>query len=143
LVIYVNTSRSRLVNAEISSYFKLGGDWSVRPSVRSPFVTRAVQTFFTDSVGEDDLVALLTDSSDSFRFRINGQLGGASLSVAIEYKPGDIVVIPSRDVLTAYPGFWDVDFKSPELETMFHYRPANSRSLIEHVELKRRQQAGQ
>ena len=138
LVIYVNTSRCRLVNVEISSYFKLGGDWEVRPSVRSPFVTRAVQTFFTDVVHEDDLVRLLNDSSDAFRFGISGQLGGASLSVAIEYKPTDIVVIPNRDPLTAYPGFRDVDFHSPELEKMFHYRPASALSLSGHVATKKR-----
>lgn len=143
LVIFVNTSRSRLVNAEISSYFKLGGDWQVRPSVRSPFVTRAVQTFFTDAVSEDDLLKLLDERSDAFRFGISGQLGGASVSVAIEYKPSDILVIPNRRVLTAFSGFWHVDFNSPELEEMFHYRPADARSLPEHVRMKRQQRVGQ
>jgi hypothetical protein len=130
------------VNAEISSYFKLGGDWQVRPSVRSPFVTRAVQTFFTDRVGEQELVRFLDEASDAFRFGISGQLGGAPVSVAIEYKPADIVVIANREPLTTYPGFWDVDLKSPELETMFHYRPAGARTLSEYVETKRRQTGG-
>ncbi|MEA2162741.1 MAG: hypothetical protein QOK37_868 [Thermoanaerobaculia bacterium] len=137
LVIYLNTSRSRLVNAEISSYFKLGGDWRVRPSVRSPFVSRAVQTFFTDEVSERDLVTLLNEATDAFRFGISGQLGGASLSVAIEYRPEDIVVIPNRETLTAYPGFWNVDLRSDEFVSMFHYRPADSRSLIEYVATER------
>jgi hypothetical protein len=97
LVIYLNTTRSRLVNAEISSYFKLGGDWGVRPSVRSPFVTRAVQTFFTDSVREAELLRL-NEASDAFRFGISGQLGAASFSVAIEYKPADIIVLQNRQV---------------------------------------------
>jgi len=143
LVIYLNTSRSRLVNAEISSYFKLGGDWRVRPSVRSPFVTRAVQTFFTDLVPEAELVKFLNEPSDAFRFGISGQLGGASFSVAIEYKPSDIIVLPNRETLTAYPGFWDVDFQSPELKAMFHYRPENARTLTEHVAILRQQRAGQ
>lgn len=143
LVIYLNTSRSRLVNAEISSYFKLGGDWMVRPSVRSPFVTRAVQTFFTDLVPEDELVKFLNEASDAFRFSISGQLGATSFSVAIEYKPADIIVLRNRDPLTAYPGFWDVDFHSLEFQKMFHYRPANSRTLTEHVDGLRQQQGTQ
>ena len=66
LVIYLNTTRSRMVHAEISSYFKLGGDWMVGPSASSPLVTRAVQTFFTDFVPEDQLVDLLNEESDAF-----------------------------------------------------------------------------
>lgn len=137
LVIYVNTTRSRLVNAEISSYFKLGGDWRVRPPVRSPFVTRAVQTFFTDLVRKGDLVSLLNDASDAFRFGISGQLGASSLSAAIEYRAVDIIVIPNRDHLTAYPGFWDPDFRSTEFQKMFHYRPADARTLLEYVSTTR------
>lgn len=136
LVIYLNTTRSRLVNAEISSYFKLGGDWSVRPSVRSPFVTRAVQTFFTDKVLEDDLVRFLNTDSDAFRFGVSGQLGATSFSVAIEYKPTDIIVLPNRDILIAYPGFWDVDLRSSGFQKMFHYKPVNARTLTD-VELLR------
>ncbi len=140
LVIYMNTTRSRLVNAEISSYFKLGGDWRVRPSFRSPFITLMVQTFFTDLVPEGELVSLLNESSDVFRFGISGQLGATTVSVAIEYKPTDIVVLPNRDILTAYSGFWNVDFHSVEFLNMFHYRPVNARTLSEHVNNLRKQQ---
>ncbi len=138
LVIYLNTTRTRLVNVEISSYFKLGGDWMIRPSARSPFVTRVVQTFFTDGVQQNQLVNLLNEASDAFRFAISGQLGGASYSVAIEYKPSDIIVLPNRNVLIEYPGFWHVDLRSPEFERMFHYRPLNAPTLPEHVETLRR-----
>lgn len=138
LVIFLNTTRSRLVNAEISSYFKLGGDWDVRPSVRSPFVTNAVQTFFTDSVHEQELVRSLDEASDAFRFGISGQLGAASFSAAIEYKPSDIMVLRNRDELIDYPGFWNVDLKSTTFQKMFHYRPANASTLSEHVQTLRR-----
>jgi hypothetical protein len=140
LVIYVNTTRSRMVNAEISSYFKLGGDWMVRPSVRSPFVTRAVQTFFTEFLEQDQLVRL-DAMTDAFRFGISGYVGGASVSVAIEYKPDDIIVLPNRDTLTKYPGFWRVDFRSAEFEQMFHYRPVGAMTLIEYVDSVRRQRS--
>jgi hypothetical protein len=133
LVIFLNTTRLRLVNAEISSYFKLGGDWTVRPAVRSPLITRAVQTFFTDSVPEDLLVKRLDEASDAFRFALSGQLGAMSLSVAIEYKPADILVLRNRSDLISYPGFWDVDLNSKEFEAMFHYNPAEARALPEYV----------
>jgi hypothetical protein len=139
LVIYLNTTRSRLVNAELSSFFKLGGDWAVRPSVRSPFVTRAVQTFFTNTVPEDEIVKLLNDASDAFRFAISGQIGSAFCSAAIKYKPNDIIVLPNRDALTVYPGFWDPDLQSREFQSMFHYRPANALTLSEYVKVKRQQ----
>jgi hypothetical protein len=134
LVIFLNTTQSRLVNAEISSYFKLGGDWTVRPSVRSPFVTRAVQTFFTDSVLSKNLTKSLSQASDSFRFGISGQLGAASFSTAIEYKPTDIIVIPNRRALTSYAGFWDPDFQSREFQEMFHFRPYGAQTLMEYIE---------
>lgn len=142
LIIYLNTTRSRLVNAEISSYFKLGGDWGVRPSMRSPFVTRAAQTFFTDFVSEQDLVQSLSEASDAFRFAISGQLGAISLSVAIEYKPADILVIPNREPLTSYLGFWNPDFHSQEFHQMFHYRPPEARTLPEHIEILRHEWRG-
>lgn len=137
LVIYLNTSRSRLVNVEISSYFKLGGDWAVRPPVRSPLVTRAVQTFFTDFVSVKDLVESLSEASDAFRFGISGQLGATSFSVAIQYKPADILVIRNREPLTAYTGFWEPDFHAQRFIEMFHYHPQGARTLTEHVEMLR------
>jgi hypothetical protein len=134
LVIYLNTTQSRLVNAEISSYFKLGGDWHVRPSVRSPFVTRAVQTFFTDSVAPQDLANSLNEASDAFRFGISGQLGATSFSTAIEYKPVDIIVIPNRSALISFAGFWKPNLKSQKFQEMFHYHPSESQTLMEYVE---------
>jgi hypothetical protein len=139
LVIFLNTSRSRLVNAEISSYFKLGRDWVVRPAAKSPFVTRAVQTFFAELVSEQDLVHYLDEEVDALRFALSGFLGGTSLSVAIEYTVADIIVLPNRDTLTTYSGFWNVNFKSPELEAMFHYRPAGSPTLSEYISMRRQQ----
>jgi Ion channel len=139
LVIYFNTSRTRLVNAEISSYFKLAGDWLVTPAVMSPFVTRAVQTFYTDGVPEKDIIAQLNDSTDALRFGIRGQLGAGTASAAIEYTPSDILVIPNRQPLIAYPGFWDPDFRSKELQQMFHYFPQGAPTLWDYVSEKRRQ----
>ncbi len=139
LIIFVNTCHSRLVNAEMSSYFKLGGDWVVRPSIRSPLVTGAVQTFFTDRLIEEELVQRFNDKSDVFRFGISGLVGGASVSVAIEYEPADILVIANRTELINFQGFWadKVDFQSSEFRKMFHYQPPDSKTLLEYIKDKR------
>lgn len=137
LVIFLNTTYSRLVNAEISSFFKLGGDWSVHPSVMSPFVTRAVQSFFTDHVPKEDLVKWLNESSDTLRFGITGKLGAAAFSAAVQYDTSEILVISNRRALSSYKGFWVPNLRSREFQEMFHYRPSDSPSLLEFVKSQR------
>ena len=56
MVIYMNTTRNRVVNADQSAYFKLAGDWGVTSAVRSPLITQAVQTFYTVQVSEHEIV---------------------------------------------------------------------------------------
>jgi hypothetical protein len=132
LIIFVNTTKNLLVNVEMSSYFKLGGDWGVRNSIRSPFVTQAVQTFFLDCVPIGDLVKNLTDG-DVFRFAIECRIGDTAFSIAIQYSPEEIIVLPDRKELIAYPGFWNFDFRSEEFSRMFHYRPDGAPTLVEYL----------
>jgi hypothetical protein len=133
LVIFLNTTRNLLINAEMSSFFKLGGDWGVRPSIRSPLITRAVQTFFMDQVPKSELVTKLKEG-DAFRFGISGQIGDTKYSTAIQYSPHEIIVIPNRNELTEYEGFRSVDLTSDEFVKMFHYRPPNSLTLVAYVD---------
>jgi len=136
LLIFVNTTNNRMVNAEMASYFKLGGDWSVREAIRSPFITQSVQTFFMDKVPITELVERLRDG-DVFRFSIVGRLGDAAFSTAIQYSPEEIIVLPNREILVAYSGFSPVDFNSPGLVEMFNYRPENAPTLVDFVEQSR------
>ncbi len=145
MVIYLNTTQNRVVNADQSAYFKLARDWDVTPPARSPLITRAVQTFYTVRVPEEEIIDKLNlddpnDPRDLLRFGISGLIGGGAFSVAIEYAPAEIVVLPNRDALTAYPGFWNVDLKDPQFPTMFHYRPEGSPTLIEYVQNSRAEQ---
>ena len=142
MVIYLNTTDTILKNADLSSYFKLGGDWLVRPAVRSPLITRSVQTFLTDEVPIVDLVEKLIPEFDCLRFGISGQIGSATFSEAVQYDVEDIIVLGNRDQLTAYPGFWEVQFGNPELNRMFHYRPPQAMTLGEYVEQRRKATGG-
>jgi len=103
-----------------------------------------VQTFYTVRVEESAILQMLniddlSDPSDRLRFGISGLIGGASFSVAIEYGPAEIIVIPNRSALTAYQGFWNVQdnaskwLKDQEFQKMFHYRPEKALTLVEHV----------
>lgn len=137
LLIFVNTTNRILVNADMTSYFKLGGDWSVRQAIRTPFVTKSVQTFFLDPEPLKGVVAHLRED-DVFRFGITGFLGISMYSTAVEYKADQIIVLRNRDALTAYEGFKSPDFHSEDISNMFHYRPDGALNLVEYVARERR-----
>lgn len=137
LIIFVNTSTTYLVNAEISSYLKLGGDWRVKPAITSPFITRAVQTFYVESVPAEEIISKLRDNVDTLRVGLAGVLGFTTFSTSIQYGPDKILVIPNRDELTAYEGFWIPDFTSPTFKRMFHYEPPNALTLENFVKSAR------
>jgi hypothetical protein len=150
MVVYLNTTQKRIVNADQSAYFKLKRDWRVTPPVRSPLITQSVQTFYTVGVSKDDIVAELNiddlnDPTDRLRFGISGLIGSASFSVAIEYGPGEIVVIPNRSDLTAYEGFWGVQedarkwLSDDNFRRMFHFRPDGASTLVEYVKTNRQE----
>jgi hypothetical protein len=136
LIVFVNTTRSDLINVDISSYFKLGGDWQVRPSIRSPLIRQSVWTFFLDHIAKDDLVREFKDG-DVFRCALAGQVDGARFSAAMQYPADEIVVIPNRNELTAFKEFWDVDLGSEEFVRKFHYRPDGAPTLPSFVNARR------
>lgn len=136
LIIFVNTTNSYMNNVDMTSYFKLGGDWHVKPSIRSPFITTSVQTFFLDHVKLDEITELLREG-DVFRFGVTGSLGGTTFSAAIQYHAYKIMLIPNRRELTNYEGFHTPDFKSKDISEMFHYRPKETLTLADYVKQKR------
>lgn len=136
LLVFVNTTNTYIVNVDMTSYFKLGGDWGVRLPIRAPFITTSVQTFFLDEERLEDIVRLLREG-DVFRFGVSGSIGFSAYSAAVQYHADEIIVIPNRDELTRYQGFHSPDFQSVDISEMFHYRPATSLSLSEYVDRKR------
>jgi len=134
LIIFLNTAKENIANAEICSYFKLGADWEILPSGKTPFITKSVQTFFvTNEYAPEELKEKL-HPYDCLRVGISGGIGMANYSTSVEYGTDDIIVIESREVLRKYEGFWKVDerIKSSEFKNHFHYRPAGSNSLKEY-----------
>ena len=116
LIIFLNTAKENIANAEICSYFKLDKDWEVRPSGRTPFITKSVQTFFvSDEFPIEELREKLRPY-DCLRVGISGGIGMANYSTSVEYGTHEIIVIKSRDVLTKYDGFWKVDENLNSLE---------------------------
>ena len=135
LIIFLNTAKENIANAEICSYFKLGADWEVRPSGKTPFITKSVQTFFvTDEFTIEELKEKL-HPYDCLRVGISGGIGMANYSTSVEYGTNEIIVIKSRDVLTEYEGFWKVDesLNSAEFKNYFHYSPPASKNLNEYL----------
>ena len=130
MVIYLNTTNDFIINVETCSYVKIGGDWKVKQAVKSPFITKSVQTFFLDEIPEETL-KMNNTNYDCLRIGISGSLGIADYSTAIEYNFENIWVIQNRELLSNYSGFWEVDqnLGKEEFEKYFHYRPENAVNL--------------
>jgi hypothetical protein len=138
LVIFVNTTRSLLENVDISSYMKLGGDWVVDVPVRTPFIGKSVWTFHMNTIAESRLISEL-GKDDLFRCALTGQIGSTTFSAAMQYSITEILVIPNRDELITFQGFWDADLSSEEVVKMFHYEPEGALTLASFVGTRRSQ----
>jgi hypothetical protein len=136
LIVFVNTTRSLLENVDISSYMKLGGDWVVDVPIRTPFIGQSVWTFHMNRIQASKLVSEL-GKDDVFRCALTGQIGSTTFSAAIQYSINEILVIPNRDELTAFPGFWDADLASEDVIRMFHYHPNGAPTLASFVAAQR------
>lgn len=137
MVIFLNTGVNELENCAISSYFKLGQNWEVTPAVNPPFLTKAVQTFHVNIV-DIERIKLELRHKDCLRLCVSGDLYGSPISATMQYDVDEIIVIPSRDPLTQYSGFWypwDEKNDQVEFSNYFHYRPAESQSLAEYCDL--------
>jgi hypothetical protein len=134
LIVFVNTTTGRLGNVTISSYFKLGGDWCVKPSITAPFITQSVQTFHLDDVPQEALVSRLRDG-DCLRVGITAGRGFSNFSTFVQYSPDRILVIPNRaKLIQFFEPRWNPDFRSPEFVQMFHYGPEKTVTLASFVD---------
>lgn len=136
LIIFVNTTRGLLENVDISSYMKLGGDWVVDPPVRTPFIGQSVWTFHMNRIQTSKLASEL-DKDDVLRCALTGQIGSTTFSAVMQYSTNEILVIPNRDELTAFPGFWNADLASEQVIKMFHYQPDGAPTLASFVATQR------
>ena len=98
LIIFLNTAKENITNAEICSYFKLGDDWEIRPSGKAPFITKSVQTFFvTDDFSIEELKEKF-HPYDCLRVGISGGIDSAVTSTlcALTGKPVIVLTMPIR-----------------------------------------------
>ena len=135
MVIFLNTSVSRLENCSISSYFKIGRDWTVRPAISPPFLTTAVQTFFIDQHSEEEISEKLM-CGDCLRVCVSGNLLGSEVAASVQYKPEQILVLQNREFIASYKPFWRPDFRNPEFERVFHYKPEGAQTLADRFPMK-------
>ena len=124
MVIYLNTATQYITNLETSWYFKLNENWDTKPPVKVPFITTSVQTFYLEYLTFEKIVPLL-HSYDCLRLGLSGNLGMGNYSTFVQYNLDEILVIPNRDELKRYPGFYQVDqhLKSTDFVKYFHYCP--------------------
>ena len=142
LIIFVNPTKIRFGNVQISSYFKLEGDWGVKPSVTAPFITNSVQTFYVECDPLKEVVGRLRDG-DCLRVGLVGGLGFTSYSVSIQYNTDQIIVIDDRQPLVEFfEPRWDPDFTDIEVQKKFHYRPEGAPTLREYVAAARKASKG-
>lgn len=134
LIIFLNTSGDNIYNAEICSYFKLGGDWQLSAPVKTPFFSKSVQLYFaTGEIEPGDLTKYL-QSHDCLRVGMEGGIGMTKYSTSVQYNLNEIIVINSSDELKNYEPFWNVDnhLCSPEFQQHFHYKPQDAKSMKEY-----------
>lgn len=104
----------------ISSYFKLGGDWVVRPAITAPFITQSVQTFHLEGVSQADLISNLREG-DCLRVGVNAGMGFSNFSTFVQYSTDNILVIANRrKLIEFFEPRWDPDFRSPVFLKAFH-----------------------
>jgi hypothetical protein len=142
MVVFINTTDRRLASVAISSYFKLGGDWSVKPHVTAPLLTQSVQTFYVERLEQGKLIEALREG-DCLRVGIDVGMDFSGFSTSVQYSPDEILVIADRrKMVEFFEPRSSPDLASPELAQTFDYGcDANAPTLRQAVEQARRSQS--
>lgn len=147
VIVFVNTTKLDLVNADMCSILKLGRiNWIVRPPYRAPYVGESAWTFSVNSLLEyiskdpkeeitrDDVVTLLSEMTlyedDGLKFGISGSLGFSRFSASKKYSPNQCWVLKTKHELSV-----DIlrkpQFGSREFEDAFHYIPPGRKTFLD------------
>jgi len=139
LIVFVNTTNRILANLSLSWYFKLEGDWVVRPAITAPLVTKSVQTFYLERVSQGDLINRLREG-DCLRVGLSAAMGFSNFSTHVQYSTDNVLVIANRqDLIDFFEPRWDPDFGAPSFLKAFHYGcDASAPTLAASVEEARR-----
>jgi hypothetical protein len=102
MVVFVNTVPSQMVNAQFSSYFRIGRRVSMHPGQILPYVGNSVWRLEVDGLPREELKGLLIDpEQDLVRFGISASYRFATYTSAVGYGLNDILVLASRGDTTA------------------------------------------
>ena len=140
VVVFVNTTRSRLINADLCSVLKVGNShWQVRPPYRAPYIGDSAWIFPVNSLDElagpeadglFDFSALTIYPADGLKFGVSGALGFANYSTSIRYALDECWVIRSvaelPEAVLRHP-VWG----SEAFEAAFHFIPERRMTFLD------------
>ncbi|MBN1517232.1 two pore domain potassium channel family protein [Candidatus Sumerlaeota bacterium] len=132
-IMFLNTSHSPLVNAEISYVLKLGHRNEVKPSKTTPYIADSVWILNLSQASYNDLRTIELYDDDGIKFAISGSYGFTNFATSVRYDLCDILAVPSRaplerESLLIHPRLGD-----PEFENIFHYEPEGARPFADYA----------
>ncbi len=136
-IVFVNTNRIPLVQAEMSAVLKTGFTWPLRGSFTAPYIGESVWAFLlTDlAIKKEEISNLVLDSkNDGLKFGISGSYGFTTFASAIKYKLQKVIVVPSRGPWEIDPLLATPEYSNREFRKAFHQRPPNSQHFLEFAE---------
>jgi hypothetical protein len=158
VVQFVNTTQTRLVNADMSSVLKLGrANWIVRPPFRTPYVGESGWTFSVNGLWEyvgnpaleaaraekrfpqqeiDDFLShLIIYGDDGLKFGISGSHGFSVFSAAKKYSLADCWVVESKDSMPVSE-LRDPVLGSSQFAAALNYIPDERQTFLDYARQK-------
>lgn len=133
-VIFVNTDRAPLVNAEISAVVKIGRFNPLRRPFATPYIGKSVWIFETEEIAEETIPELDIWKDDGIKFGVSGTYGFATFGTAIKYTFDSVLVVQSLLHLRQEQLFQEPNLRSRHFRRLFHYSPAEAVSFKEYAE---------
>lgn len=135
-IIFVNTNRAPLVQAEMSLVIKTGFHWPIGSPIMAPYIGESAWTFFVGGPFPKSKIANLVlqgGDHDSIKFGISGSYGFANFASAMRYTFKDIIVVPSREPFEQDPIYDKPEYSSPEFVKAFHFKPEDSLNFYDYA----------
>ena len=156
VVQFINTTKTRLVNADMCSVLKIGrANWIVRSAYRTPYIGESGWMFSVNGLWEyldkETLDAALAEKrfplkeidaflatvilydDDGLKFGITGSHGFSVFSVAKKYSFSECWVVESKQVMSGRL-LLEPDFKSIEFASALHYVPQTRQTFQEYAQ---------
>lgn len=153
VVIFINTTRSRLINVDLCSVLKVGysnGNWHVRPPYRAPYIGESAWIFGVNTlselagpneVGLFDFSSLTIYPEDGLKFGLSGSLGFANYSTSVRYTLDECWVVRSLAELPE-AALRQPAWGTPGFESAFNYVPDRRMTFLDLARLNGAQLVG-